>query len=145
MYRLRDVTCRVSSPSKADDIERIVDDMRRLSLFSAADVQGAIALHMHVADHKLHMLVQSEAGSENLVSVSVTPLRRLIKDYRIICDTYSEAVSQADPSRVETIDMGRKSYHDEGGEWFVEACAPHIITDLSGGRYLFSLVNVLYL
>ena len=40
--------------------------------------------------------------------LSLTALRRVIKDYFMICDSYYDAIRSSSPSQIEAIDMGRR-------------------------------------
>ena len=46
--------------------------------------------------------------------LSLTPFKRIVKDYFLICDSYYEAIRTATPDRIEAIDMGRRGLHNEG-------------------------------
>ena len=52
--------------------------------------------------------------------LSLTPLRRIVKDYFMICDSYYKAIRTATPSQIEAIDMGRRGLHNEGSELLME-------------------------
>ena len=52
--------------------------------------------------------------------LSLTPLRRIMKDYFIVCETYYQAIRTAPPSRIQAIDMGRRALHDEGSRVLIE-------------------------
>ena len=47
-------------------------------------------------------------------ALSLTPFRKVVKDYFLICDSYHEAIRAGSPSRIEAIDMGRRGLHNEG-------------------------------
>ncbi len=51
------------------------------------------------------------AGDVSFV-LSLSPIRRIMKDYFIVCDTYYQAIRTAPPSRIQAIDMGRRALHD---------------------------------
>ncbi len=40
--------------------------------------------------------------------LSLSPFRKVIKDYFLICESYYEAIRSASPERIEAIDMGRR-------------------------------------
>ena len=40
--------------------------------------------------------------------LSLTPFRRIVKDYYMICESYYEAIRISTPSQIEAIDMGRR-------------------------------------
>ena len=46
--------------------------------------------------------------------LSLSPFRRIVKDYFMICDSYYAAIRTATPDRIEAIDMGRRGLHNEG-------------------------------
>ena len=52
--------------------------------------------------------------------LSLSPLRRIVKDYYMVCDSYYEAIRTATPERIEAIDMGRRALHDEGSQLLME-------------------------
>ncbi|WP_204348795.1 UPF0262 family protein, partial [Klebsiella pneumoniae] len=73
------------------------------------------ALAVSLADGKLVFDVKHEDGSQVVTHVlSMTPFRRIVKDYFMICDSYYDAIRHATPSHIETIDMARRGLHNEG-------------------------------
>ena len=46
--------------------------------------------------------------------LSLSPFRRLVKDYFLICESYYQAIKTQPASKIEAIDMGRRGLHDEG-------------------------------
>ncbi len=48
--------------------------------------------------------------------LSLSPLRRIVKDYFMVCDSYYAAIRTATPDRIEALDMGRRALHDEGSQ-----------------------------
>jgi len=47
-------------------------------------------------------------------TISMTPFRRIIKDYFLICDSYHNAIRTSTSAHIEAIDMGRRGLHNEG-------------------------------
>jgi len=76
--------------------------------------------------------------------LSLTPLKRIVKDYFIICDSYYAAIRTSTPSQIEAIDMGRRALHNEGSELLVERLKNKIHVDFDTARHLFTLVTVLH-
>jgi len=72
--------------------------------------------------------------------LSLTPLRGVIKDYIIICDSYDAAIRQSSPGQIEAIDMGRRGLHNEGSQQLRERLAGKIEVDLETARRLFTLI-----
>jgi uncharacterized protein (UPF0262 family) len=80
----------------------------------------------------------------DLFLLSLSPLRRLVKDYYTVCDSYYEAIRTATPDRIEALDMGRRALHDEGCRILMERLARKVKLDFDTGRRLFTLICVLH-
>jgi uncharacterized protein (UPF0262 family) len=76
--------------------------------------------------------------------LSLTPLRRIVKDYFMICDSYYQAIRTATPTQIEAIDVGRRALHNEGSELLVERLKDKISMDVDTARRLFTLICVLH-
>lgn len=72
--------------------------------------------------------------------LSLTPFRRIVKDYFQICESYYDAVRNANPAQIETIDMARRGVHNEGSEILRERLSGKADMDLDTARRLFTLV-----
>ena len=55
------------------------------------------------------------------------------------------AIKAASPSRIEALDMGRRSLHNEGSELLQARLEGNIEADFNTARRLFTLVCVLHL
>ncbi|MCB2054212.1 MAG: UPF0262 family protein [Geminicoccaceae bacterium] len=107
---------------------------------------GPYALHLSLRDATLVMRVeQAEGGETREIALPVRPLRRIIKDYFMICESYFDAIKGAMPSRIEAIDMARRGLHDEGSTVLRHALEERIDLDHATARRLFTLVCVLHL
>jgi uncharacterized protein (UPF0262 family) len=76
--------------------------------------------------------------------LSLTPLRKIVKDYDLICESYYEAIRHATPSQIEAIDMGRRGVHNEGSTILMERLHGKIEVDMATARRLFTLVYALH-
>lgn len=107
--------------------------------------QGPYALHLAIADDRLHMAIATEQAIEVAQQlVPLTPLKRIIKDYFLVCESYYEAVRSAPPARIQAIDVNRRSLHDEGSQMLREKLAGKISMDGDTARRLFTLVCALH-
>ncbi|HEX4158563.1 MAG TPA: UPF0262 family protein [Rhizomicrobium sp.] len=79
------------------------------------------------------------------VALSLTPFRRIIKDYFLICESYFKAIRNAPPYQIEALDMGRRGLHDEGSMLLCERLKGKIDVDFDTARRLFTLLCVLHL
>ena len=76
--------------------------------------------------------------------LSLSPFRRIVKDYYLICDSYYQAIRSASPSHIEAIDMGRRGLHNEGTELLMARLNDKIALDFDTARRLFTLIAVLH-
>ena len=76
--------------------------------------------------------------------LSLSPLRRIVKDYYMVCDSYYEAIRTATPDRIEALDMARRSLHDEGSVLLTERLKQKVTIDVETARRLFTLICVLH-
>ena len=123
-----------------------IRDLISENLFAPDGRDGdAFRLHLSVVDRKL-VLAISDADDAPVIShiLSLTPLRRLVRDYFILCESFYAAVRTATPSQIEVIDMGRRSLHDEGAEILRERLKGKVTIDLATARRLFTLVSALH-
>ncbi|MCB1528156.1 MAG: UPF0262 family protein [Hyphomicrobiaceae bacterium] len=106
---------------------------------------GPYRLRLSLVDNKLQFDVGTQ-DDENILShgLSLTPFKRIIKDYFMVCDSYYEAIRSAPPSKIQAIDMGRRSLHDEGSRTLQEKLSGKIDVDFDTARRLFTLVSVLH-
>ena len=48
--------------------------------------------------------------------MSLSPMKTVIRDYALICESYYDALRGSSPSQIESVDMGRRGLHNEGAE-----------------------------
>jgi len=77
------------------------------------------------------------------IELSLTPLRRNIRDYFMICESYFEAIRTATPERIEAIDQARRALHNESAEILQARLASQASVDNDTARRLFTLISVL--
>ena len=77
------------------------------------------------------------------VLIPLMPLRRIIKDYFKVCESYFQAIKSAQPSKIQAIDMGRRSLHNDGSDLLRERLDGKIIVDNETARRLFTLICIL--
>jgi uncharacterized protein (UPF0262 family) len=106
---------------------------------------GPYHLVLGVAENRLIFDVRLADGTEHgRVLLSLTPFKRVVKDYFTVCESYYAALKDA-PLRLEAIDMGRRSLHDDGAQLLRERLKGKIAVDFSTARRLFTLICALSL
>jgi uncharacterized protein (UPF0262 family) len=131
-----------------------VEQERRIALFDLKEAnsfevvgedRGPYLLKLAMHEGRLALDVSMEAGDRVcLHHVALGSLRKIIKDYAMICDSYHAAIRNAAPSQIEAIDMGRRGLHNEAAEVLVEALNDKVKVDLETARRLFTLVCALH-
>ena len=121
-------------------------DLIEENLFEpSGDDGGPYKLRIALAENRLVLDVAREDGSPVIVHMlSLTPFRRVVKDYFMICESYYSAIKTESPSRIEAIDMGRRGLHNEGSQTLMDRLAGKIEVDFGTARRLFTLVCVLH-
>lgn len=134
------------SPEVEHERNVAVFDLLENNCFRLLDgFAGPYRVGLSLRDATLVMQVEPEAGGSGVeVALSVRPLRRVVKDYFLICESYFQAIRGATPSRIEAIDMARRGLHDEGSELLKDALAGKVEIDRDTARRLFTLVCVLH-
>jgi uncharacterized protein (UPF0262 family) len=135
-------------PSPEAEHERrvaIYDLVEENSFTLLSEPQGPYRLKLSTADGRLIFDVLNEREERlTLIGLSMSPFRRIVKDYFMICESYYEAIRTAPPSRIQAIDMGRRGLHDEGSRTLLERLAGKIAVDLDTARRLFTLICALH-
>jgi uncharacterized protein (UPF0262 family) len=107
--------------------------------------QGPFALHLSITGARLAFDIRRADGTPVVAHLlSLTPLRRVVKDYYTVCDSYYAAIRTATPDRIEALDMGRRALHDEGSNLLMERLARKVKLDFDTARRLFTLICVLH-
>jgi uncharacterized protein (UPF0262 family) len=75
--------------------------------------------------------------------MAMGPMRRVMRDYFQVCDTYFDAIRTKSPSQIQAIDMGRRALHNEGSELLQTRLEGKVSTDFNTARRLFTLICVL--
>lgn len=106
---------------------------------------GPYRLNLSLINSKLVFAITLENGEPVATHIlSLTPFRRIVKDYFMICESYYEAIRSSTPSQIEAIDMGRRGIHNEGSQTLMDRLSGKIKLDFDTARRLFTLVCVLY-
>lgn len=134
----------VSSPEQDHERRVAVFDLLESNTFRPDGAgQGPYDLALSLIDNRLCLDVTG-AGFERRHLLSLSPFRRIIRDYFLVCESYYEAIRHATTAHIEALDMGRRGLHDEGATLLQERLAGKIHTDKDTARRLFTLICALY-
>jgi uncharacterized protein (UPF0262 family) len=148
--RLVDIELDESIGRSTPDVEHeravaIFDLIEENSFQPVGDDGGPYRLRLSLIDARLVLAIARENGDAVVTHIlSLTPLRRIVKDYYMICESYYDAIRSSTPSQIEAIDMGRRGLHNEGSQTLMDRLAGKIEMDFDTARRLFTLVCVLH-
>jgi uncharacterized protein (UPF0262 family) len=121
-------------------------DLIEQNLFAPEGIDsGPYTLNLSITGNRLAFDIRRADGTPVVAHLlSLTPFRRIVKDYFMICDSYYQAIRTATPDRIEAIDMGRRGIHDEGSRTLQERLKGKVRVDFETARRLFTLICVLH-
>ncbi len=119
-------------------------DLLQENLFQPAGAAGGpYALTISLAADRLALDVTGEGYARRHL-LSLNPLKPIVRDYLMICESYYRAIRDASPAQIETLDMGRRGLHNQGSELLQARLAGKIDTDGETARRLFTLICALH-
>lgn len=150
--RLVDITLDERSIGRGTpDIEHeravAIFDLKEENVFAPDGHEGGpYVLRLLLQDGRLVWEIsEHEAGAHVMTHVlSLSPFRRIVKDYWQICESYYATIRSASPQQIETVDMARRGVHNEGSEVVMERLKGKIAIDFDTARRLFTLISVLH-
>lgn len=130
-------------PQASQDRQMAVYDLLEGNSFSLNNgLEGPYVLRLSSIDGRLIFDLSSATG-KFAIGLSLSPFRRIVKDYFQICDSYNQAVRSSNPQQIETIDMARRALHNEGSTLLQERLAGKAEMDFMTARRLFTLLCAL--
>jgi uncharacterized protein (UPF0262 family) len=105
---------------------------------------GPYDLKLSLQDNRLVFDLASPGGYSRTYALSLTPLKTVLKDYVLICDSYYEALRGSSATQIEAVDMGRRGLHNEGADALRARLEGKVELDHETARRLFTLVCALY-
>ncbi|MVA24936.1 UPF0262 family protein [Agrobacterium vitis] len=149
-FKLFDVVLDETIGRSTPDVEHeravaIFDLIEENSFEPVGHPGGPYRLSLSLVNSRLVFTITTQEGEAVATHIlSLTPLRRIIKDYFMICESYYEAIRSSTPSHIEAIDMGRRGIHNDGSQTLKDRLKDKINLDFDSARRLFTLVCVLY-
>ena len=109
-------------------------------------IEGPFHLQLSVEENRLQLDLQTpEREQLDRVTLPLAGLRKIVRDYFMVCESYFQAIRKSSPSQIEAIDMGRRGLHNEGSVMLRERLADKVELDHNTARRLFTLICVLHI
>ena len=114
--------------------------------FALVGTPGPYRLRIGIFEQRLVFDVRDTDDTKlRDIVLSLTPFRKVVKDYFLVCESYYAAIKKLSPSQIEALDMGRRGLHNEGSELLRERLDGKIEIDLDTARRLFTLICALHI
>ncbi len=129
-----------------------IEHQRRVAIFDLIEQNsftpegaegGPYALRLSSQDNRLAFDISGPDFARTHV-LSLSPMKTVIRDYALICESYYEALRGSSPSQIESVDMGRRGLHNEGAELLKGRLEGKVEIDKETARRLFTLVCAVY-
>jgi uncharacterized protein (UPF0262 family) len=136
-----------ANPNIEHEREVAIYDLLEENHFAPEDWDaGPYKLVLGLVEDRLVLAVTTEANEtdSHTYMLSLSPLKRVMKDYFLVCETYYSAIRTQPPSKIQAIDMGRRALHNEGSRILTERLAGKIALDHDTSRRLFTLICALH-
>ena len=119
-------------------------DLIEENYFALAVADGPYILALSSDARHIHFEIRDNTNQPlaNFL-LAMGPLRRVMRDYQMVCDSYYQAIRTKTPSQIQAIDMGRRALHDEGAQILQQRLEGKVEMDHPTARRLFGLVFVL--
>jgi uncharacterized protein (UPF0262 family) len=135
---------------RSDEIEQerrvAIFDLLEGNLFRPAGHDGPFRILLRIEDNRLAIELSDEAGAPlETIRLGLARFKRPVRDYFAICESYFSAVRADSSHGLETIDMARRSVHNDAAELLRECLADKVEMDFDTARRLFTLICVLHI
>ncbi|HUO21420.1 MAG TPA: UPF0262 family protein [Caulobacteraceae bacterium] len=132
------------SPEQDDERRVAIADLLASNSFVPEGAgSGPFRLKLSIQEGRLVLDVTGPDYDRRFL-LSLSPLRGVIKDYFLICESYYAAVQNATSTQIEALDMGRRGLHNEGASLLGERLAGKVAVDADTARRLFTLICALH-
>lgn len=144
---LKDTTAFQRSPAVERECNVAIYDLLERNYFAPLQSRnGPYRLILGIEDGRLLFDILTQDGeSHGRLLLSLSPFRKLLKDYFLICESYWRAMEAGGSSHVEAIDLGRRGLHDDGSRLLQERLTGKIDLDWETSRRLFTLICALHI
>ena len=92
----------------------------------------------------LDVMTSDSAKILKQISINLKSIIKILKEYIILCDSYYNAIKSAPVQKVEALDMGRRSLHDDASYELVDKMKKVAYMDFNTARRFITLCSIMY-
>lgn len=102
-------------------------------------------LEVLFAENILKISVNCALTKKNIktFSINIGSLNKILKDYIKLCNSYYESIKSAPVQKVEALDMGRRSLHDDASHDLINKIKDDIDMDFTTARRFITLFSII--
>ena len=78
------------------------------------------------------------------ISINLNSINKILKEYILLCNSYYDAIKSAPVQKVEALDMGRRSLHDDASHELLAKLKQYAYMDFSTARRFTTLLSIIY-
>lgn len=134
-----------ATPQLTQDRDIAVHDLIVANNFQPTKLEPApYGLFLSYQNARLTFELTGKDGAQAAIGLSLTPFRRLFRDYFDMYDAYQTAILKGGAAQVEAIDMARRGIHNELATVLVERLDGKAALDHDTARRLISVIAALF-
>ena len=129
------------------DIKVAIYDILEDNSFSLINSSETIfTIKLWLQENILTFIVVSKDSKINLKTISINfkSISRILKEYIILCDTYYDSIKSAPMQKVEALDMGRRSLHDDASHDLLNKLKGDIVMGFDTARRFITLFSIIH-
>ena len=143
---LKETSSKSITPEQNQERAIAIYDLMENNYFNLINHNGPYILKLSMLP--MHLLFEISSKNKTPLKsfyLSLGPFRKIIRDYKLVCENYYDAIKTKPPSQIQAIDVGRKAIHDEGSNTVMKRLNDKIELDEETARRIFTLICVLKL
>ena len=78
------------------------------------------------------------------ISIKLISINKILKEYIVLCNSYYDAIKSAPVQKVEALDMGRRSLHDDASHELLAKLKQYAYMDFGTARRFTTLLSIVY-
>ena len=129
----------------AQDRDIAIHDLIVANNFQPAKLAPApYSLALSYQNARLAFDLKGADEAQTIIGLSLTPFRRLFRDYFDMYDAYQTAIMKGGAAQVEAIDMARRGIHNDLAAVLIERLEGKAVLDHDTARRLISVIAALF-
>lgn len=142
--KLDPVLAEAATPQLAQDRDIAIHDLITANHFKPAKLEpAAYQLELEYLNGRLTFSLKAGANAA-IIALSLTPFRRLFRDYFDMYEAYQAAIQKGGAAKVEAIDMARRGLHNDLADTLLERLDGKADLDHDTSRRLVSLIAAMF-